>query len=264
MQIPLFKITNHSPKKLYQPPTDDLKNLLINELQCNFDKLIENDKKFSDIITSLKNKSSCAVVFGGWVRDHIMTCLSNQKFQPRDIDIVVDHLSVSQLQQLLPSGTQINIFDGFSTNTSFISLDIWLLENTFLVKELNLPLDFSTLPKTTVFRINSIVFQPRQLWNNPGIIEFGAIDAIQEKVLDFQCQFIPFPEIQVARTLIYAAKLNLEIASEVIDFIKAVCVDRNTTLKIKEGLYTNCPNHLLATAMSLFENIVTTENEFNI
>ncbi|MBD2615891.1 hypothetical protein H6G94_32365 [Nostoc punctiforme FACHB-252] len=255
MHIPLVKVTDLSQPKIYKPVTESLRLSLIERLQWNFDQVINNDRALCDIMTALHNQSAQAVVFGGWVRDHVYSYVLKQNFQPRDIDVVVDGLDFHQLQKLLPSDNKVNIFGGFSIETSTNRIDIWLLKDTYLIKKLNFELNFDKLPQTTVFRINSIIFKPEQLWSVPDIFDFGCIDALKDKVLDFQSSFIPFPEIQVARAIVYSIKLNLKMKPEIINFIRMICNSEEVTSNITNNLLINCPPHLLTSCMNLLKKI---------
>lgn len=255
MHIPLVQITDLSQQKRYKPVTESLKLSLIERLQWNFDQVVHNDRTLCDILTTLHNQSAKAVVFGGWVRDYIYSYMLQQNFQPRDIDLVVDGLDFHQLQQLLPSDSKVNIFGGFSIENSTTKIDIWLLKNTYLIEKLNLEQKFETLPQTTVFRINSIIFKPKQLWLVPDIYDLGCIDALEHKVLDFQSCFIPFPEIQVARVLIYSVKLNLKLKPEIIHFVRMICNSEEAFSNLTNNLLTNCPGHLVTNCINLLKTI---------
>ncbi|GAA6617557.1 hypothetical protein [Scytonema sp. NUACC26] len=255
MHIPLVKITDLEQQKTYKPVTESLKLALIERLQWNFDQVINSDRVLCDILTALYNQSAKAVVFGGWVRDHVSSYVLQQNFQPRDIDVVVDGLDFHQLQKLLPSDNKVNIFCGFSIETSTNKIDIWLLKDTYLIKELNLELNFDILPQTTVFRINSIIFKPEQLWSVPDIYDFGCIDALKDKVLDFQSCLIPFPEIQVARAIVYSVKLNLKIKPEIINFIRMICNSEEVRANLTNNLLINCPRQLLTKCLTLLKSI---------
>ncbi|GAX45712.1 hypothetical protein NIES4075_67330 [Tolypothrix sp. NIES-4075] len=255
MHIPLVKVTDLSQQKIYKPVTESLRLSLIDRLQWNFDQVLNNDRALCDIMTALHNQSAKAVVFGGWVRDHVYSYVLQQNFQPRDIDVVVDGLDFHQLQQLLPSDNKVNMFGGFSIETSKNKIDIWLLKDTYLIKELNLELNFDNLPQTTVFRINSIIFKPEQLWSVPDICDLGCIDALKDKVLDFQSSFIPFPEIQVARAIIYSIKLDLKMTPEIIKFVRMICNSEEAISNLTNNLLINCPRHLLTSCISLLKNL---------
>jgi len=250
--IPLFKVTNFSSKKLYTFSTQNIEPILSEHLQKCFDKILEKDQILRDLVLNLHQMSSRGVVFGGWVRDQIINYYSSHQIQSRDIDIVINGLTPLELHQLLPQNTTSNVFGGYTTATSTNSLDIWLLENTFLIRKLNLAVDFKTLPKTTVFRINSVIFQPEQLWLKSEINQAGCVDAISQQVIDFQTSSIPFPCIQCGRAIIYSIKLKFDLALEVKQFIREICLDEKNYLKIREDLEFYCPKEFLEDALHLF------------
>ncbi|MFZ1029974.1 MAG: hypothetical protein WAN66_27530 [Limnoraphis robusta] len=231
-------------------------NILSIQLQNQFDGLIYQDPVLSQIISFLQSRSIKAVIFGGWVRDNIINYFDKTQLIARDIDIVLGELEPSQIQALLNIQKETNIFGGCSIKTARNKIDIWQLKDTFLIKKKSLPILFETLPKTTVFRINSIVFKPQQLWQEPQIIDFGCFSALENKILDFQSNIIPFPEIQVARALIYSIKLQLQISIEVIDFIKNICHTEDSVFRVRQGLALNCPETLSQDVQSLFNNFI--------
>lgn len=255
-QIPLCKIEGYVNKGVKLSPNYISKHELIDYLQWNFDLLLQQDHVLRDILLAVRNLSGSAVVFGGWVRDHISAHQTHRKPRPRDLDIVVNGLSFTQLKRLLPLKTEVNLFGGFSTLTTANKLDIWLLENTYLIARMELPVTFETLPGTTVFRLNSIVFQPQPLWTEASLLDLGCIEAISKKVVDFQSALIPLPCVQVARALIYSAKLEFRLDSKIIAFIQSVCSDQAIVDQVKQGLASYCTGTVLSDAFHLFDSIV--------
>ncbi|UBF30649.1 hypothetical protein K9N68_36400 (plasmid) [Kovacikia minuta CCNUW1] len=252
LQVPIVEIRKQGKDSLEKCQSD-----LTNFLQKKFDETLENDPILAEVVDKLKSLSSKGVVFGGWVRDKVINFQKSKNISSQDIDIVICDLTQSDLKKNLPTSTVANLFGGFSTRTSSNKIDVWLLENTFLIKRFNFPTTFEGLPGTTVFRINSIIFKPKQLWTFPETIELGCIDAINNDVIDFQASIIPFPQIQVSRALIYSVKLKLTLSQEVKTFIKNICDCQSSISLVKKGLQENCPERFLSNTIELFELVLT-------
>jgi hypothetical protein len=229
---------------------------VLRHLQLHFDYLVDNDPLFASFVSALIASGGLAVVFGGWVRDAIISLKKGVAFQPRDIDIVIDGPNHDELDQMLPQSRKVNIFDGFTIQMSSLHLDTWILKNTYLISKFDLPIHFRMLPKTTVFRINSIIFYPAQFWTQPDLYEHGCIDAISRRAIDFQSSIIPLPMIQVARAVIYATKLAFDIETDVLDFIKTVCDNTKNIEKVMEGIDLYGAGRLKAEAKALLQSIV--------
>ncbi len=255
MHILLEEIIDIYQEKARKALSKDLQISLSENIQVNFNQLIKDDEELSNIINNLSNNLVKAVIFGGWVRDYTCNYLQQQNYKPRDIDIVVNGLNFNQLQKFLPSNTKINIFGGFLIETSKIKIDIWLLKDTYLIKRLNLDVKFNQLPETTVFRINSIIFKPQQFWSKPDIFDLGCVDALVNKVIDFQSTYIPLPEIQVARALIYSAKFKFSLKLEVHNFIRMICNSDVEITNQKNNLLLYCPQHLRQNCITMLKDI---------
>ena len=253
-KIPVTEINNSSNNnnKYLGKCSSDL-NIF---LQGKFNKVLEIDPDLSKTIDHLKKSSSKAVIFGGWVRDRAIEFQKKGDFHSQDIDIVVTDIDQRGLEESLFKPATPNIFGGFSISTKNNKIDIWRLENTFSIKRFNLAKDIHVLPETTVFRINSIVFKPEQFWHESETFEHGCTSAIENNKIDFQSHMIPFPEIQAARALIYAAKLKFNLSQEVVKFIDNICVCKNDVHRIENGLREKCPSKFLMDAIELLRSII--------
>lgn len=222
---------------------------LAKALQLAYEGLVELDDDLRNLLTCLSDIGARAVLFGGWARDRIHEVRSGSAFPSRDIDLVVDGAHQRDLARLLPQGAQPNLFGGFSVALKTVQLDVWAVESTFLIRKLNLSPDLSILPRTTVFRINSVIFRPANFWGKPGIGDSGCVDALTRRTVDFQAKVVPFPEMQVARAMIYAAKFSFDVDDEVSSLTRSVCASSESRNRVVSGLRQYCPQGLFQTAV---------------
>ena len=252
--LTLFTVPQFIPKR---PTVDTIEATpLIEELQQRFYALISRDRLFAELISRLLSRNAKAVVIGGWVRDQLLSLRGGKLIQPHDIDLVVDGVDDLQLLELIPVDFKRNIFNGLKVEMSSMPLDIWLLRHTCLIQKLSLPATFDTLPLTTEFRINSVIFYPAPLWATSKIVDAGCLESISNQVLDFRTNQLPFPLVQAARAVIYGAKLDLRLHAEIRAFIRHICIDRETIFSIEKGITEFCPGPHCESALALLHQIV--------
>jgi hypothetical protein len=255
--IPLYELSTFVSKQDRGVPSSArLRRALIGRLQTDFTELVRGDEVLGQIVRRLQSTSSRAVVFGGWVRDRLISLHCGRSILPRDIDLVVHGLDARQLRQLLPANSRENIFGGLNVPTATTQLDIWPLDRTHMIVRRRLPIQFDTLPRTTVFRINSIVFYPKELFADPELSDAGCFDAIATRVVDFQSREVPLPLVQVARALMYATKLQFDLADEVAAFIRQVCVGPDELRTVEVGLRDYCPKEFVSGARALLDAVL--------
>ncbi|HEX4146158.1 MAG TPA: hypothetical protein VHY91_21835 [Pirellulales bacterium] len=225
-------------------------------LQAEFDGLLLSDAILRQLVDNLNVRGVEAVVFGGWPRDQIMRSDFGYRCPPRDIDLVLSDPSGGELLDFLDGGGRLNIFGGIAAKTVVTDIDLWRIEDTFLIRLLNLPREFATLPSTTVFTINSVVFFPRQFFGQPSVVDGGAIAACRRRMIAFQAREIPFTHIQVGRAVTYAAKLAFSVDDEVKDFIRDVCSFPGQLDAARAALQTNCPSEQRQAAETCLDQIL--------
>lgn len=225
------------------------------EVQRRFDTLIESDEVIKNIFLAIEKSAGQVVIFGGWVRDQVISIKSNTPINSRDIDVVVDLKSNIELAELLTSEAIKNIFGGFSLKTTTTTIDIWEIKDTYLYKHTSLEPSLENLPKTTVFTINSIIFFPKGKGRKANIQECGFLQSVSENKLYFQSTHIPYPKIQVARAAIYSAKFSLTYHSDIESFINIVCTNQKIIADIMNGIELHSPLDIKQTAIDIFEKM---------
>ena len=131
-------------------------------------------------------------------------------------------------------------------------MDIWDIKDTYLINSLSLKSKLNTLPSTTVFSINSIIFYPSQLHKKAKVFESGFIDAMDTGIISFKSSRVPFPTVQVARAFMYSAKCSFELHEDVKKFIYEVCDSPYNIKTVFDGINNYCPPEYKNRANSLF------------
>src|SRR5262245_36682333 len=256
-EIPVVRASYRSEKGLQATPTEfQLPSDLVVLLQNRFDTLLNEDATLADLIRRLCVLQLPCVVFGGWVRDHLAPIEGGCSIAaPRDIDLVIC-CRRAQLEAILGGEIERNIFGGFTVVASTTSVDIWPLADTFLIAKYGLPIEFDLLPRIADFNINAIIFRPAPIWPRPSFLDAGCFDALHGRLMRFQYDWIPFPRIQAARAVIYAAKLDMALDNEIVDFISGVCRSTDAVSEVRSGIRSYCPPSVLSTALAKIDHIV--------
>ena len=227
---------------------------IVSLLQDKLDQVVKDNPVVRALFTHLESSDVRGVVFGGWARDHIAASLGRAYSDPRDLDIVVDFEDPKLLvESLLGIPTRQTMFGGLNFIASGIEIDLWPLKKTFIFERFNLEPAFNHLANVADFTINGIVFKPSQLWRSPSVWDSGCIQALNSAELEFQYSTISFPRIQVARAIIYAAKLHLSLGADVARFVKSHLSSSSDVADIEEGIRRHCPVHAVSRALEILE-----------
>ncbi|MFQ6755539.1 hypothetical protein V6Z72_14430 [Cereibacter sphaeroides] len=227
---------------------------IVSRLQYNLDLVLEENPVVRALFAHLESSRVRGVVFGGWARDHVAASLGHAYSNPRDIDIVIDAVDPKRLvETLLGIPTRQTLFGGLNFIASDIEIDLWPLHKTFMFERFHLKPDFNHLTNIADFTINAIVFKPSQLWPSRSVWESGCIKAISTAQLEFQYSSISFPRIQVARAIIYAAKLQLNLNADVARFLHSHLSSSHDVRDIEHGIRTYCPTHAVGRAIEILE-----------
>lgn len=183
-------------------------------LQERFDGLLESDPGLASLSTRLREKRARLAVFGGWARDTLLMTFGGHAVEPKDIDIVVAGLDAPGLRQLLPDSAAANTFGGFAVHAYRLPLDIWCIEDTYTVKKRGLPPSFDLLPSTTVFTLESIVFEPCPPWARSTVVEDSFFESLETRTIKLQGGEVLYPGYQAGRALLFEAKLRFSLAPD--------------------------------------------------
>lgn len=161
-------------------------------------------------------------IFGGFLRDFYLSQIYNRRFDFDDIDFVLKNNYSKNIKCSVK-----NRFSGHSTIIYNKKVDFWDIKDTYSIKKNNLPVDIYTLPETTVYNINSIVFDLKTIKLHEHIF----YKAFECKIIDFNdtSYLYDYPEIQAIRAYKFSKKLNFKLSENVKGFIydvvskKTVC-----------------------------------------
>lgn len=199
----------------------------------------KNKKVLKEIFDLLYCIDSGIFLFGGFPLDIF---LKGNYAIPRDIDIVVTDGNLNSLINLF-TGYKISKtrLGGYKINYKGLGIDIWHIENTWafennIVKYKNI----NTLGKTTFLNIESIAIEL-----NPGkqhqrrILYDGFLKALNENCIEINLEENPSPELNIARLIHAAQKLNKPLGPKLLNYISKNLnqFDINRILLIYEKRY---------------------------
>jgi hypothetical protein len=208
----------------------------VRAVQRAFDVAVQSNRTLGRLVTDLKAAGARAVVFGGWVRDHLASRALRRTVLPADIDLVVEGISRARLYDLLPRGTSINAFNGFVCANDEFKMDVWCVQDTYTLAKRSLPFDVHLLPRTTVFTVESVIFKPEQWWRAPAIIDGGLADALRIGEINLAGGEIRFPAFQIGRALQYSEKLGLALGDDVMALIRSTMAEPEGLDDIERGI----------------------------
>lgn len=229
---------------------------IVSYLQHKLDLVLEDNPVFQTLFSYLESLGVRGVVFGGWARDNVAASLGRTYSNPRDLDLVVDAVDPRLLiESHLGIRTRQTMFGGLNFRANSIEVDLWPLNKTFMFDRFNIAPEFNHLTNIADFTINAIIFKPSQLWRSPSVWDSGCIESLRSARLEFQHSTIAFPRIQVARAIIYAAKLNLDIDIDVARFVHSHLSSSPDVTDIEEGIRRYCPNQAAGRAIEILKRL---------
>jgi hypothetical protein len=182
-----------------------------------------------EIVSRIQERQWPAVVFGGVPRDLVV--FGNAE-RPRDIDIVLDDVSVEEIRSAFCERVfRETRFGGVNLRVEGWLIDIWPLRQTWAFREFGLPVaGFQDLPRTTFLNLEAVAVdltvrrgQVRNIYSS------GFFEGVHERVLDINFEPNPFPGLCVVRSLIMAARLGFRIGSRLASYIS----NRSTGMQIE-------------------------------
>lgn len=176
-------------------------------------------------IRQLRETGARAVFFGGTPRTLLLSRLtSGASGRPRDIDIVVQGVSVEELRkQFLEIISRETRFGGLQLRRRGWQFDVWPLEQTWaFLQDATASPDFSKLPETTFFNLEAIA---AEVWPEPGrerAIYSGDdqfFSGIADRVLEINRRDNPFPQLCVVRALLMGSSLDFSIGPQLAHYV---------------------------------------------
>lgn len=162
-------------------------------------------------------KQTHIYVYSGVIKNFLLGFLEH-----RDLDLVVSHnhkmqFSIDKLLGLGLSEIRRNKFDGVKFFFDHMEVDIWRIEDTMGIVDMQLLPTPENLLKTCFFNFSSIVYD-----YNESIFIYGEdfCKFLQTRELDVVYEKNPFVESCIVSTFYYAEKYELSISKKLCDWIR--------------------------------------------
>lgn len=207
-------------------------------LQKSFDAHCNEFSQLDQIVSQLQRGGALFGVIGGWARDTI----AGRK--PRDIDLVVVGADSDALERMLPPASRRTALGGFSFEYEGLDIDLWSLQDTYLIRHLGLQPSLLTLMQVIDFNVNAIHFTPAQFARKPSLLDGGMSGSLGTREIDFNCGLLPLPIAQVSRLAYFSAKLGFTLSPRVRMFMHEQCVVRGLRREVEANLAQYCPAEL--------------------
>jgi len=168
-------------------------------------------------LRDIQQTQNRAVFFGGTLRSLLISRVRHGRLgRPRDVDIVVDGVSVDTLRESLQDMiSRETRFGGLKLRRMNWEFDVWPLHKTWaFVKDGCSAPAFEALPFTTFFNLEAIAVD---VWAAPGSTrriysgDDQFFDGIISQTIDLNREENPFPALCVVRALIMASALDFSI-----------------------------------------------------
>ncbi len=169
-----------------------------------------------DVLGHFEQESGAIFLFGGAARDAVLFGLNAT---PRDLDIVIDGLSVETIASILKdSGTKfrLNQFGGFKAAFRTSVVDLWTLDSTWAFAAKKISGCSSELLQHTVFlNIDSIVIDIRAHRAMASVF----LEALRKKTIDILLEPNPLPALNIIRALDLSERLGFQLSRRLINYI---------------------------------------------
>ena len=156
-------------------------------------------------------------VFGGFVRD---LHLQGPGVVPRDIDIVVEGPTTSELSALLAdmdAPTSLNLYGGLRTTLAGTRFDIWPVEVTWAFREGLVSQSLENLPRTTFHNLDALAAVSSGSGFN--LVEHGYLEAVHNRILRINLREHPRPITVVAKTFSLVQRYGFALDADLIAYM---------------------------------------------
>jgi len=169
------------------------------------------------VLKRISEQKLDAVLFGGTLRDLMLYGPSRD---PRDVDVVVDGVSIEKLSNLFKDVlVRKTRFGGLHLNAKGWMIDIWPLRDTWAVREFRAGAgDFEALTRTTFLNVEAVTIELK-FGARRKVHSSGFFEALRNQILDINLEENPFPELAAVRTLITAAKLQYSMSRRLASYV---------------------------------------------
>jgi hypothetical protein len=174
--------------------------------------------EITELFRFVAKHSGQSFICAGAVRDSLLTALTQQLLQPRDIDICIQGLSTIQFRILGERlGAVPNDYGGYCTKTaSGMEVDFWLAKNTTGIKFHNVSPSIRNVLRSFVLDLNAVSFDPI----TRKFCDHGALSAIRRKQIGFVKPALFHSEANfAARAVLLSRKLGFQLSAELSEFV---------------------------------------------
>jgi len=179
-----------------------------------------------EVVETIRKRQWRAYLVGGTLRDLMMVSPRSARLGivPRDIDIVVAGIGLSELERTFNSVVQRRTrFGGLHlvqriARSCEVHYDVWPLEDTWAFRQLGTPPEIDKFPLTPFLNVDAAAVELQPV-KEPGVYEHGFYDGIRHRLLDINFEPNPFSNVCAVRALITAAKLRFSLTARLGQFI---------------------------------------------
>lgn len=178
----------------------------------------KNKRVLYELFEGLKKLDLEIYLFGGFAKD---IYVKGYKAVPRDIDLVIVESNLDPILSLFKNyAIRESRFGGYKVTYKGLNVDFWSIEKTwaFEHKKVNLS-NIHSLSQTTFLNIESLAIELFPKRRSRKIISEGFTDALRENIIELNLEENPFPELNIARSLYAAKKLDQSFGPKLLRFI---------------------------------------------
>ncbi len=180
------------------------------------DNLITRDVVVEQLWSKLEDSFN-VIIFGGAIRDILFGCEQNI----RDLDVVLypieecDNDKQDSLFQNIIEKNGIyryckNQFDGYKIQGKFITLDIWLLKDTWAFRKKLLPMSSQNLLKSVYLNIDAYA------WNYSKNFFISHCDEIKNHEIDIVLEESVCERLNLIRSVVFERKYDICLSDRIV------------------------------------------------
>lgn len=204
----------------------------------------------TSLLSRIFHNVDSVAIFGGYIRDHILNSLYYKYLTAHDLDVVVQNTHQLDNYIILK-----NRFEGNTIFVHNIRIDFWELKDTFSIKKKNTSISIETLPETTVFNCNSVVYDIRSC----RLYESGFFKSLEMKTIDFNdiSYLYEFKEMQAIRAYYLSKKLKFKLSTDIIDFVYTTMLHSSYSIILQKLRFSKYSKYSLI--LEIYKNLFTSK-----